>query len=158
MPSTWTIGVVSDIHYASPAERARGNDYEWRAISNPALRLAVRLYRRYIWRRHPMGQNQLLDQFLENGNDFDYVVANGDYSCNSAFVGVSDDAACQSAAECLQRLRGRFAGKLKINFGDHELGKVSLFGGKGGMRLESWRRARDELGMESFWQFELENY
>ena len=105
-----------------------------------------------------MRKNHLLDQFLERGADFDYVIANGDYSCNSAFVGLSDDAACQSARECLGKLRQRFGANLRANYGDHELGKITMFGGNGGMRLASWRRAREELGLDPFWRLEIGSY
>ena len=33
-----TIAILSDIHHAGPAERARGEDYEFRTIANPLLR------------------------------------------------------------------------------------------------------------------------
>ncbi len=33
-----TVAILSDIHYAGPAERARGEDYELRVIANPLLR------------------------------------------------------------------------------------------------------------------------
>jgi hypothetical protein len=158
MSETRTIGVVSDIHYASAAERARGNDFEFRDLPNPLIRSALRLHRRFVWLRDPLNQNHLLDRFIERGAKFDYVIANGDYSCNSAFVGVSDDAACQSARECLGKLRQAFDGRFRANFGDHELGKISMVGGRGGMRLASWRRAREELGLEPFWKFEVGRY
>ena len=153
-----SIAVVSDIHYASAAERVRGNDYEFRAIHNPLLRLVVRLHRRFIWLRDPLNQNHLLDLFLNEAGDFDHVIANGDYSCNTAFVGMSDDASLESARECLAKLRQKLGQKLRLNFGDHELGKVSLFGGQGGMRLASWRRAQDQLGLQRFWRFEIGKY
>jgi hypothetical protein len=35
---------------------------------------------------------------------------------------------------------------------------MSFFGGRGGMRLASWTRARQELGLEPFWQLTLGNY
>jgi hypothetical protein len=100
----------------------------------------------------------LLDQFLEQGASFDYVIANGDYSCNSAFVGLSDDAACASARECLDKLRLRFGANLRVNYGDHELGKITMFGHRGGMRLTSWHRARETLGLPPFWQIEIGRY
>jgi hypothetical protein len=153
-----TLGILSDIHYASAAEQARGNDYEYAGISNPLLRLLVKMHRHFLWLRHPLNQNYLLDRFLERGDSFDYVIANGDYSCNSAFIGVSDDAACQSVRECLAALRQKFGHKLRINFGDHELGKVSFVGGRGGMRLASWRRAKQELELQPFWQLEIGRY
>jgi hypothetical protein len=152
------LGILSDIHYASAAEQARGDDYELAGINNLALRLLVRLYRRYIWLHAPLRRNYLLDQFLAQNNSFDLVVANGDYSCDTLAVGVSDDATFQSARECLQKLREKFGARLRINFGDHELGKVSFFGGRGGMRLTSWHRAREDLELQPFWQQSFGNY
>ena len=155
---TCTLGILSDIHYAAAAEQARGHDFELREIRNPLVRALARFYRHHIWLREPLRKNHLLDQFLERGAAFDYVIANGDYSCNSAFVGLSDDAACQSARECLGKLRQRFGANLRANYGDHELGKITMFGGNGGMRLASWRRAREELGLEPFWRLEIGSY
>jgi hypothetical protein len=152
-----TLAIVSDIHYASASEQARGNDYEFRGIRNGLLKRFVSSYRYFIWQRQPLKQNYLLDQFLEQVSA-DHAVANGDYSCNTGFVGVSDDAACQSALECLGKLRAKFGPNLRTTFGDHELGKLSFFGGQGGMRLDSWRRARNELGLEPFWQMQLGRY
>jgi hypothetical protein len=156
--SEYTLGILSDIHYASAAEQARGPDYEMAGIRNPLLRMLVRFYRRFIWLRDPLGQNHLLDAFLDRATQWDFVVANGDYSCDTACLGVSDDAACQSVRACLDKLRQRFGERLRANYGDHELGKVSFFGGRGGMRLASWRRARQELGLEPFWRVEAGNY
>jgi hypothetical protein len=155
---TCTLGILSDIHYAAAAEQARGHDYELREIHNPLRRALARLYRHYIWSREPLHKGHLLDQFLECGAAFDYVIANGDYSCNTAFVGLSDDAACQSARECLGKLRQRFGANLRATFGDHELGKLTMFTSNGGMRLASWRRAREEVGLEPFWQLEIGRY
>jgi hypothetical protein len=115
----------------------------------------AKAYRHYLWLRDPLAHNHLLDRFIQEMAAADWVVANGDYSCDSGFVGVCDDAACASAAVCLSRLRSRFAGRFSAVYGDHELGKMSLFGGVGGMRLASWRRARLELGLEPFWRIEL---
>jgi len=74
----------------------------------------------------------LLDGFLDRAGTPDWVIANGDYSCDSAYLGLSDPAAYESAALCLQRLRDRFAGRLLAIMGDHELGKRSMAGGFGG--------------------------
>jgi hypothetical protein len=152
------IAILSDIHYACAAEQARGDDYEYRDVSNPLVRLAYRAYRTSIWLRHPLRQSHLLDQFITRVGAPDYVIANGDYSCNSGFVGVSDDAACQSARECLEKLRSRFAPNFQAVFGDHELGKVSLLGGRGGMRLASWHRACRDLTLQPLWSVELGRY
>jgi len=154
------LAILSDVHYASSAEQARGEDYEFRYLANPVLRLFVRIYRRYYWLRYPLSQNYLLDRFLDQVATLnpDYVIANGDFSVNTAFLGLSDDAAFQSAGECLDKLRSRFGERFRATYGDHELGKLSFFGGRGGMRLASWKRAREELGIEPFWELSLGSY
>ncbi len=158
MPRAATLVILSDIHYVSAAERARAGDYELRSISNPAVRLLVKAFRRFIWLRHPLKQNELLERFLDESGPAQYAIANGDYSCDSGFVGVSDDAACRSVRECLDKLRGRFGSGFRAIIGDHELGKFSLVSARGGMRLASYSRARDELGLEPFWKLQLGRY
>ncbi len=152
-----TILILSDIHYASDAEKRR-RGHEARIIANPLLRRAVKVYRHYIWLRDPFAHNHLLDEFLAQADSPDVVVTNGDYSCDTEFIGVCDDAAFESARQCLAKLRDRFGAKLQSAIGDHELGKMSLFGGKGGFRLASWRRATTELALQPFWRTEIGNY
>jgi hypothetical protein len=152
-----TLHVVSDIHYGCEAERRRG-DYEVLAIPQPGRRLAVKLYRHFIWMRHPFAHNHLVDRFCDAARAADLVVANGDYSCDSAFIGVSDDAACQSARECLAKLRAAFGDRLHATLGDHELGKLALAGGQGGLRLASWHRATGELALQPFWRRDLGSF
>ena len=154
---TCRIGVVSDIHYACIAEQDRGDEYELRSIRNPVLRLLLRTHRNLVWMHDPLRKSYLLDRFLSRVEPLDLLVANGDYSCDSAFVGVSDPAAQQSVAECLGKLRSRFGENFRATIGDHELGKRSLIGGSGGMRLSSWT-ACQELNLESFWQVEMGKY
>jgi hypothetical protein len=96
--------------------------------------------------------------FLEQAEAPDLVVANGDFSCDTAFVGVSDSAALASARECLGLLRQRFGPALISTIGDHELGKLSLLGSRGGLRLASWQATTAELGIERFWQREVGRY
>jgi hypothetical protein len=153
-----SIAVVSDIHYACRGEQARGNQYESRVVSNVLLRLLVRSWRHFIWLREPLNRNHLLDAFIERAGDVDYVIANGDYSCDTAFVGVSDDAACDSARECLGRLRARFGSRLRSTIGDHELGKFTLIGACGGLRLRSFERAVNDLELQPFWTLEIGRY
>jgi hypothetical protein len=157
MDRTVRLGILSDIHYAGAAERARGNDYELRVVPNWALRRCVYLYRRFFWMHRPLRQNYLLDRFLEQSRHFDYIVANGDFSCDTGFVGVSDQAVFESVRECLNKLREKFGNRLLVTFGDHELGKCSIFGRHGGMRLASWYRAQKDLGLRPFWQMSLGN-
>ena len=152
-----TILILSDIHYACDAEKQR-RGYETRIIENPLLRRAVAVYRHHIWLRDPFAHNHLLDDFLRRADSPDWVVTNGDYSCDTAFVGVSDAAAFESARQCLTKLRDRFGARLRSVIGDHELGKTSLLGGKGGIRLASWRLATTELELQPLWQLEIGNY
>jgi hypothetical protein len=85
-------------------------------------------------------------------------VANGDYPCDTGFVGVSDAGSFQSAQECLGQLRAKFGDRARFTIGDHELGKLTLFGGKGGMRLASWRCATQQLGLQPFWKLAIGRY
>ncbi len=152
-----TAAIISDIHYAGAAERARGEDYEMRAIPNPFLRAIARTYRHLYWLRHPLDQGRQLDRFLAEVKPVDYLIANGDYSCDSGFVGVSDPAAGQSAKECLDKLRAKFGDKARFTIGDHELGKRAMFG-FGEMHLASWRMATETLGLSPFWQLTIGHY
>jgi len=148
-----TLVVVSDIHYAGAAEKARGHPRAG-LTTNPALNAFMHVWDRVLWMRDPLAHNHLLDRFLDGAADADWVVANGDFCCDSACVGVSDDAAFASAAECLGKLRARFGDRLLATIGDHELGKTSFVGGKGGMRLASWPRTVKGLGLKPFWRVE----
>ena len=148
-----TVLVVSDIHYASEGERARRHQKD-QHIANPLVRLGVGLFGRHVWLRNPTEQNHLLTQFFNRAPVTNIVVANGDFSCDSLLVGLSDDASMESARLCLDQLRHRFSHRLHLTIGDHELGKLSQAGGLGGPRLESWRRATAELGFKPFWQIE----
>jgi hypothetical protein len=147
--------ILSDIHYAGAAEQARGRDYEIRVIESRARRWAVRFWRHHLWLRDPFGHNQKLDRFITECPPADFVVANGDYSCDSAFVGVSDQASCASASECLGKLRNRFNGQLLTTIGDHEFGKKCLGIDCGGMKLASLKTTRETLKLPTSWRLEL---
>lgn len=144
------ILILSDPHYASAGERARKN-FESEGVKNPLVRLLIRTWRYWLWLRDPFAHNYLVDRFIAEAGEADWVVANGDFSCDSAFIGLSDPAARQSAVECLGKLRAAFGEKLLTTVGDHELGKTSLAGARGGLRLASWR-ATLELGIAPVWE------
>ena len=158
MSRRYRLAILSDVHYACAAEQAAGDDYEYRIIENPLIRWPVQFYRNFVWLRYPLRQNRQLDRFIAAAGHVDYVIANGDYTSNVAAVGVSDDDARQSARECLDKLREKFGDRFRAIFGDHELGKLRLFGTRGRMQLESWRCATTELGLQPFWKLELGNY
>lgn len=127
-------------------------------ITPPLRHWMVRQYHRWLWLHDPFAHNHLLDDFLARAVDTDWVIANGDYSCDTAFVGVADDAAFESTRLCLARLRSRFPDRLRLTIGDHEIGKKMLAADAGGLRLASFRRAQQELSLEPFWQLELGRY
>lgn len=156
-PARLAVRVLSDIHHAGPRESQR-HGHELRVIRSRWLRLLVRLYRHYYWLRDPFAHNNLLDTFLRQPADPDWVVANGDYSCDTGFVGLADDAAFESARLCLASLRARFGDRLRVVLGDHELGKKSLFGGVGGLRLASWQRITETLHCPPCWDVEAGRY
>lgn len=157
MSATATVLIVSDIHHAGAAERQR-QGYEIACAPNWPVRQFVRAYRGYVWLRDPLGNGRFIDAFLQRSGPADFVIANGDYSADSRFVGVSDNAAFASAEECLAKLRTRFGERLHATIGDHELGKMSLVGGHGGLRLASWPRTTGGLGLRPFWQHEWGSY
>ena len=158
MPSTIHLTILSDVHYAGAAEQARGEDFELAGVTNPLPRLFLKVHHRFFWLHRQLHQNHLLDQFLALAGPADHVIANGDFSCDTGFIGVSDDAARESAKISLTKLRDRFGAKFRATFGDHELGKHGFLNGRGGMRLASFHRAQNELGLEPFWQLELGRY
>jgi len=146
--------VISDPHFAGPDEIAR-KGWERRVIRNPLLRQAAWLYRRLFWLADPTAHNHQVDAFVGRAAHADWVVANGDYSCDSAFIGLADPAARASAAICLEKLRHAFHGRILEIMGDHELGKMSLFGGVGGPRIESWHRCTQDLALAPHWRRDL---
>ena len=154
---SFRLAILSDVHYASAAEQAR-HDYFSSCIKNPLHRWAVGLYRHYYWQRDPFVHNYLLDDFIEQNQSAQLVIAIGDYSCDSGFVGLSDDAAFASAAECVHKLRAAFKDRFIPTLGDHELGKKPLGADLGGLRLQSIYRAETELQMKPFWRVDLGNY
>jgi hypothetical protein len=149
--------IVSDIHHAGPGEQER-TGYQYRHIGNPLLHFFIRQYYRHFWLRDPFGHNHLLETVIGKNPNPDWVFANGDYSCDTKFIGVSDRNAFESAAMCLGKMRSQYGSRFRATIGDHELGKMSLVGAQGGMRLESWRRARAGLALEPIWRLDLGRY
>lgn len=157
-PGCVRFALCSDPHYAGPGEQVRGEEHEFRSIPNPVVRGLFRLYRHGFWMRHPLGNNALLDRFIGQSEGHDRAIALGDYAADTAFLGLSDEATFESARLCLEKLRARFGSGLRACVGDHELGKLSFFGTYGGLRLASWRRAHEALGLEAFWREDFGRY
>jgi hypothetical protein len=151
------IIIASDIHYAGPKEKAR-QGFEADAIRNPLTRQLAMAYRHLIWLSEPLAHSGMLDRLIEAVGQPDFTIVNGDYSCDSAFTGVADDGAYESAAICLAKLRHKFGRNLAATMGDHELGKLSLFGGQGGLRLSAYLHCLGGLALQPFWQLEFGRY
>jgi hypothetical protein len=152
------IAIVSDIHYAGPGEFAHGPNFEFDGAPPSFGKSLATLYRNHIWMRNPVGNNHLLERFLERAGTPDLVIANGDYTCDVAGLGVAHDEALESVQICLGKLRARFGDRLHAIMGDHELGKVTLLGHRGGLRLQAWRRATGDCGLRPFWRVEVGNF
>lgn len=153
-----SIYVLSDIHYAGPTETRHYHGHHAPLSQNRLKEMAHSAYIRHIWIANAIGNNYLLDDFIARVQEPDYVVANGDYSCDMACIGVADDATCESAQTCLTKLRHHFGKTFVATIGDHELGKLSLYGKRGGMRVASLARAQTELGLKPFWQSQIGRY
>ncbi len=148
---TFRLAVISDVHYAGPAEQAR-LPRALEPIKSGALRWLTRQYRYWIWLRDPGAHNHLLERFIEASSLADFIVANGDFSCDSAYIGVADEACFESASLCLAKLRARRSNDFAATLGDHEIGKMMLAAKAGGLRLASFHRAVHELQIEPFWR------
>lgn len=146
--------VLSDIHRAGTIEQGR-RGFDCRVVPGPVARRLQRLYRRYVWLDDPMAHNHLLDAILRREPAPDRVVANGDYTLDTEFVGVSDAGAFESAAEALAKLRSAYGNRLRCTIGDHDLGKKSFIGGAGGIRRRSLERCEHELGLPRLWHEDL---
>jgi hypothetical protein len=153
-----TLLILSDIHYAGAAERARGSDYELTAIQNPLGRTAARLFRHWVWMRDPFARNPQFDIFLKKAEPADVVIVNGDFTLDTGFIGLADPAAFESALECLDKLKMKFGDRLNLVIGDHELGKKTMFSENGSMRLASWHATTDRLGIKPLWKLTVGNY
>jgi len=149
--------IITDIHYACAAEKRRG-DYESRTVSKPLPRWLLKQYRHFLWRRDVYGGNHFVDRFIHRASKADWVLGNGDYCCDSAFIGVADDPCLESAQECLGKLRSAFGENFVGIMGDHDLGKKSMFGGVGGMRLKSWTRCVETLQLKPLYTLEVGRY
>lgn len=148
------ILVVSDLHFAGEREQAR-RGHEARVMPNGLARAAAHLWRHHLWLRDAFAHNHRLAQIIAANPAPDLVVANGDFTIDTGFVGVSDDAAFESASLALEQLRSAYGARLFATIGDHDLGKKSLFGGAGGPRFESLRRCEAQLGLNQFWRLDV---
>lgn len=157
VPTKHRILIASDIHYASAGEKAEGEN-ELSIIGNPFLKLFAKVFRHYFWMRHPHSHNDKLLKFLAIAPDTDLFVGCGDYSCGTGNIGVQYPSAYASVSECLSLMRQRFGHKMLAICGDHEIGKMSLFGGKGGLRLASWRIGQEKLGIRRIWHRQFDSW
>ncbi len=150
------LAVISDIHHAGPLEAAGGHPRAG-LTRNPLANAFMHAWDHWFWMRDPFAHNAMLDDFIAQVPATHRVVANGDYACDAACVGMADAAAVESASLCLGKLRAAFAGRLQTVLGDHELGKKSFIGGRGGLCLEAWHVATGGLQLKTLWIERLGN-
>lgn len=142
--------VLSDVHRAGAMEQGR-RGFDSRAVANPFLRTFQRVYRRYVWMDDPMAHNHLLEAIVRRVPDPAWVVANGDFTLDTGFVGVSEEGAFESASEAIGILRRAYGGRLRCTMGDHDIGKKSFIGDSGGVRRRSLERCESDLGIPRLW-------
>jgi hypothetical protein len=142
--------VLSDVHRAGPIEQTR-RGFDSQAVGNPFLRGFQRVYRRYVWMHDPMAHNHLLEAIVRRVPDPEWVVANGDFTLDTGFVGVSEEGAYESASEALAILRLAYGKRLRCTLGDHDIGKKSFIGDAGGVRRRSLERCESDLGIPRLW-------
>ena len=129
-----------------------------RLIANPLLRAFARVFRHLVWMRHPLDQGLQLDRFLARSGRWIFAWPTAIIPATPARLGVGDPASFQSAQECLGKLRAKLGERARFTIGDHDLGKLAFFGGKGGMRLASWLCATQQLGLQPFWKLSIGRY
>ncbi len=142
--------VLSDVHRAAAMEQGR-RGFDSRAVANPFLRTFQRVYRRYVWMDDPMAHNHLLEVIVRRVPVPAWVVANGDFTLDTGFVGVSEEGAFESASEAIAILRRAYGGRLRCTMGDHDIGKKSFIGDSGGVRRRSLERCESDLGIPRLW-------
>ncbi|MDA7915997.1 metallophosphoesterase [Verrucomicrobia bacterium] len=150
------ILILSDIHYACDAEKARG-DFRTKGITNPITRFIVGRWSDWLWEGDPFEKNEAFHRFLDRDYNVDLVVANGDYSADSAFIGIADDAAHESAQFVMAKLENKFGDRLISTIGDHELGKISPDGGRGNMAIAGLHRSHALPTVATQWKKQHDN-
>ena len=151
---SYKIVILSDIHYASKKEQNEGEN-EIHKMRNPVLKLIAFIFRHFFWMRHPYAHNNKLFQFLTVAPDADLVVACGDFSCDSANIGASYPPVKESITDAIYFIQERFKDNFLPIHGDHDIGKMSLFGGNGGLRLESWQFLQEKLNFRPVWHRQI---
>jgi hypothetical protein len=139
------IAIVSDIHYSCELERQR-YDFEKYGVPNPFFRFIAKLYRRFVWLKDPLNHYYKLDLFLKKVGNPDFAIALGDYTCDTAFIGIADELSLTSAKECLGKLQSNLAKTLKPLSATTNLVNKSLWR-YWSLRLASYNRLLLNLGL-----------
>lgn len=141
------LNLLCDPHHPGALERLRGSDFEFRGLASAQARRWAWLWRHYVWKRDNFAHQHLLEHWASHVRPEEWVVLGGDYSCDSAFIGLEDPASRASARECLEVVTSTPARGYLAIAGDHEYGKPILDGSRGGIRWASFEVTHRELGI-----------
>lgn len=151
--------LFGDVHYAGPAETRRGLT-ETEMATSWAQKTLVHFYRNFLWLADPIGHAHQFPQLLDSMNQMraDEAVCLGDLSMDTAFVGLSDPASMESAAELVKLVRHKLDAPTTWLMGDHEIGKTSMIGKQGGPRIASFNRWTQELEFPAWWERSIHHW
>ena len=156
---TCTLGILSDIHYAGAAEQARGQDFELRGIANPAgprlrrplspFHLAARAVAQEPSPRPVRGTGRRLRlRHRQRRLLLQLGLRRPERRCRlRERAGMPGKAPPASSAPACAPITATMS-----------WARFTMFGGNGGMRLASWRRAQEDLALTPFWQLEIGRY
>jgi hypothetical protein len=152
------IAVLSDLHVLGLRETERSRRIAQdlavdRPFADRAWQRGLHRVRRRLWNRRAEERDACFHLALDEIAPLhpDWIVANGDFSGDTAGIGLSDPHVFESVARVVDLLRRTFPDRCLFVFGDHEIGKYSTELKRGGIRLASLRRGEEDLGLESFW-------
>lgn len=152
------IAVLSDLHVLGIRETERSRRIVQdlavdRPLAHRAWERGLHRVRRRLWNRRADERDTCFHHALDEMALLhpDWIVANGDFSGDTAGIGLCDPHAFESVERVTDLLRRTFPDRCLFVFGDHEIGKYSTELKSGGIRLESLRRGEEDLGLESFW-------
>lgn len=144
--------IFSDVHYAGPGERRRGLT-ETDASVHPIQKMFVSVYRNFLWLADPLAHASNFRNLAIKMNSLkcDDSIFLGDTSMDTAFIGIADPLTLESAQEFMSLVQSHIDAPTKWVVGDHELGKTSMIGKKGGPRYKSVENWTEELNKPLGW-------
>lgn len=151
--------LFGDVHYAGPQESARGLT-ETEIDVSLLQKSMVMFYRKFLWLADPIAHAHQFGRLLEKMEliKADEAICLGDLSMDTAFVGLSDPATLESAKAMMAMATESLSAPLTWLMGDHELGKTSMIGKRGGPRIKSLQLWEKNLGLPVHWHYSWEGW